>query len=60
MQRAAIITGLPALTVDLLQASGLLIDNIFTSLWQQIGMKPLMSRAGFNISINVRAPRFMK
>ena len=47
MNRATKMTALPALTVDLLQASGLLIDNVFASLWQQIGMKTLLSRAGF-------------
>jgi len=38
---------LPALTVDLLQDSGILIDNVFAKLWQQIGMKTILSRAGF-------------
>ena len=48
MNRATKMTALPALTVDdLLQASGLLIDNVFASLWQQIGMKTLLSRASF-------------
>ena len=39
---------LPTLTVDLLQDSGILIDNVFAKLWQQIGMKTMLSRAGFN------------
>jgi SRSO17 transposase len=47
MHRATKMIALPDLTVDLLQASGLLIDNVFASLWQQIGMKTLLSRAGF-------------
>ncbi len=39
---------LPALTVDLLQESGLLIDNVFATLWKQIGMNAILHRAGFN------------
>ncbi len=39
---------LPALTVDLLQDSGLLIDNVFATLWKQIGMNAILRRAGFN------------
>ena len=39
---------LPALTVDLLQESGLLIDNVFATLWKQIGMNAILRRAGFN------------
>jgi SRSO17 transposase len=39
---------LPALTVDLLQESGILIDNVFATLWKQVGMKSILSRAGFN------------
>jgi hypothetical protein len=39
---------LPALTVDLLKANGVLIDNVFASLWREIGMKTVLSRAGFN------------
>ncbi|PPK74226.1 hypothetical protein B0F87_11021 [Methylobacter tundripaludum] len=35
-------------TIDLLQASGLLIDNVFAGLRQQIGMKTILSRAGFS------------
>ena len=39
---------LPALTADLLQESGILIDNVFASLWKQVGMKSILRRAGFN------------
>jgi len=42
------ITVLPALTADLLQASGILIDNIFAILWQRIGIKTLLNRCGFS------------
>ena len=48
MNRATKITELPALTVDLLSANGVLIDNIFAGLWREIGMKTVLSRAGFN------------
>ncbi len=47
MHGATKITELLALTVDFLHHSGLLMDNIFASLWKQIGMKSLLSRAGF-------------
>jgi SRSO17 transposase len=47
MNRATKIIELPALTVDLLKANGILIDNIFASLWREIGMKTILSRAGF-------------
>jgi hypothetical protein len=47
MKSATKISGLPALTVDLLQDNDLLMDNIFASLWQQISMKTILSRAGF-------------
>jgi len=47
MHRATKITELPALTADFLHHSGLLMDNVFASLWKQIGMKPLLRRAGF-------------
>ncbi|MDD5266204.1 MAG: hypothetical protein PHO08_03640 [Methylococcales bacterium] len=30
----------PALTADLLKAIGVLIDNVFASLWREIGLKP--------------------
>jgi SRSO17 transposase len=39
---------LPALTVGFLQQSDILIDNVFAKLWQQIGMKTILNRAGFN------------
>ena len=48
MNRATKIIELPALTVDLLKANGVLIDNIFANLWREIGMKTVLSRAGFN------------
>lgn len=48
MNRATKMTELPALTLDFLNAKGLLIDNVFASLWREIGMKTLLSRAGFN------------
>jgi len=38
---------LPALTIDLLHDSGILIDNVFAKLWQSIGIKTILSRAGF-------------
>jgi hypothetical protein len=47
MNRATKIIELPALTVDLLKAKGVLIDNVFASLWRDIGMKTVFSRAGF-------------
>lgn len=48
MNRATKMTELPALTVDFLNAKGLLIDNVFARLWRETGMKILLSRAGFN------------
>jgi SRSO17 transposase len=48
MNRATKIIELPALTVDLLKANGVLIDNIFARLWREVGMKTILSRAGFN------------
>jgi len=48
MNRATKIIELPALTVDLLKANGVLIDNVFASLCREIGMKTVLSRAGFN------------
>jgi SRSO17 transposase len=47
MNRATKIIGLPALTVDLLETNGVLIDNVFASLWREIGMKTILNRAGF-------------
>jgi SRSO17 transposase len=48
MNRATKIIELPALTVDLLKTNGVLIDNVFASLWREVGMKTILSRAGFN------------
>jgi hypothetical protein len=48
MNRATKIIELPALTVDLLKANGVLIDNVFASLWREVGMKTILNRAGFN------------
>lgn len=48
MNRATKITELPALTIDLLTANGVLIDNVFASLWREVGMDKLLSRAGFS------------
>jgi len=48
MNRATKIIELPALTVDLLKVNGVLIDNVFASLWREIGMKTVLSRASFN------------
>jgi hypothetical protein len=39
---------LPALSIDLLNVNGVLIDNVFASLWRDIGMKTILNRAGFN------------
>ncbi len=47
MNRATKIIELPALTTDLLKANGVLIDNVFASLWREVGMKTILSRAGF-------------
>ena len=48
MNHASKLPTLPALTVDLLQERGILIDNVFAKLWQQMGMKTILRRAGFN------------
>ena len=48
MNHASKLPTLPALTVVLLQESGILIDNVFAKLWLQIGMKTILRRAGFN------------
>jgi hypothetical protein len=48
MNHASKQSALPALTVDLLQESGILIDNVFATLWKQVGMKSILNRAGFN------------
>jgi SRSO17 transposase len=47
MNRATKIVELPALTVNYLYQTGLLLDNTFATLWKQIGMKTILSRAGF-------------
>ena len=48
MNRATKMTELPALTLDFLSAKGILIDNVFASLWRDTGIKTLLSRTGFN------------
>lgn len=48
MNHTSKLTALPVLTTDLLLESGVLIDNVFAKLWQQIGMKTLLSRSGFS------------
>jgi hypothetical protein len=48
MHHPSNLSTLPALTVDLLQDSGLLIDNVFATLWKQIGMNTILRRAGFH------------
>jgi hypothetical protein len=47
MNRATKITELPALTADLLNAKGVLIDNVFANLWRETGMNTMLRRAGF-------------
>ena len=47
MNRDTKIIELPTLTVDLLNANGVLIDNVFASLWREVGMKTIQNRAGF-------------
>ncbi len=47
MNRATKLMELPALTIDLLNANGILIDNVFASLWREIGMKTILRKAGF-------------
>jgi SRSO17 transposase len=47
MNRATKIIELPALTVDLLKANGVLIDNIFANLWREMGMNAILRRVGF-------------
>ena len=47
MERDTKPTALPSLTADWLRDSGCLVDNRFADLWQQVGMKALLSRAGF-------------
>ena len=48
MNRATNRIELPALTADLLNARGVLIDNLFASLWREMGMNTILSRAGFS------------
>ena len=48
MNRDTKMAELPALTLDFLNAKGLLIDNVFANLWKETGMKTLLSRVGFN------------
>ena len=48
MNRATKMIELPALTVDLLQSDGVLIDNLFATLWREMGMKTILTRVGFN------------
>jgi SRSO17 transposase len=47
MNRATKLIELPALTADLLNANGVLMDNLFASLWRDIGMNSILNRAGF-------------
>ena len=47
MNLATKLIELPALTTDLLNANGILIDNVFASLWREIGMKTILRKAGF-------------
>ena len=47
MNHTSKLTALPALTTDLPQDSGGLIDHIFAELRQQIGMKTLLHGSGF-------------
>ena len=54
MNHTSKLTVLPALTTDLLQDSGILIDNVFATLWQQIGMKTLLNRSGFTKRSGIR------
>ena len=42
MNRDTKMTELPALTLDFLNAKGLLIDNVFANLWKETGMKTLL------------------
>ena len=46
-------TELPALTLDFLNAKGLLIDNVFANLWKETGMKiPIKPRLCIFAPIN--------
>ena len=46
MNTATKISELPALTADLLQSNGCLVDNLFADLWKEMGMKSLLNKAG--------------
>ena len=48
MNTATKIPELPALTADLLQSNGCLVDNLFADLWKSMGMVALLSKAGFS------------
>ena len=47
MNRDTKLIELPALTADLLNANGILLDNVFASLWREIGMNTILRKAGF-------------
>jgi len=49
------IHGLPALTADLLQHNGCLVDNLFADLWKSIGMEAL-----FGDYVGLRYLRFAR
>ena len=44
MNHGTKITGLPAVTANLLRDGGCLIDNLFADLWKHVGMKARMNR----------------
>ncbi len=48
MNNARKLIELPSLTADLLNANGILIDNIFASLWKDVGLKTILRRSGFS------------
>ena len=50
MNRDTKMAELPALTLDFLNAKGLLIDNVFANLWKETGMKTLLCSATINLS----------
>ena len=50
---------LPALTADLLRENGLLVDNVFADLWQQVGMATLLNRVGFKKRSGTPVPRLV-
>jgi len=47
MHRDTDLPALPALTMDVLQSHGLLLDNPMADVWKQVGMPSLLNRAGF-------------